>query len=103
MLELELLEIELSGEFNKGENEVGFQAIFSQFIIQATIEVDFEIDEFKDEDLGIMSDSYQLNGVEFFNMGILDREEEVLGLSKALLKEAKQSIENHFDKLVQNF
>jgi hypothetical protein len=100
---MELLEIELSGEFNKYENECGFQAIFNEFVIQATIEVDFEIDEPKDEEVGIMSDNYQLNKVQFFNMGITDREEEVTYPGDTLLKAAKQEIENHFDKLVQNF
>ncbi len=100
---LELFEIELTGEFNEVENECGFQAIFNDFIIQGTIEADFEVDEFKDEDLGIMSDSYQLNGVEFFNMGITDKEEEVYYPNEVLIIQAKQEIENHFDSLVQNF
>lgn len=100
---LELLEIELSGEFNKDESECGFQAIFNDFIISGIIEADFEVDEAKDEDLGIMCDNYQLNKVDFFNIGITDKDEEVYYPSDDLITKAKQEIENHFNGLVQNF
>tara|TARA_R110000751_G_scaffold206469_2_gene310503 strand:- start:3495 stop:3797 length:303 start_codon:yes stop_codon:yes gene_type:complete len=95
-----LIEVQKKGRFNVLYNEVEFIADYENYQISGTIECDIELDEMEDYLLGIR-DSYQLDGVTFWDIKIIDEMSVEISLSKELEKEWKQDVENYFDNLTQ--
>ena len=96
----ELIEVQKEGRFNVLYNEVEFMADYKDYQITGMAECDVQLDEMEDYLLGIR-DSYQLDGVTFWDIKIIDEMSEEISLSKELEKEWKQDVENYFDKLTQ--
>ncbi len=100
---MEFIEVQLSGEFDLISYECGFVCVYDGYVLTGMVDCDVEMDEEKDESVGIMKDSYCLNGVTYWYLEVKNNNEEKISLSEELMNKAKHEIENHFDKLVQNF
>ncbi len=102
-MENELIEVSADGQFSPEINECEFIADYQDFQVKGLIEVDIQLDEAADESVGIMNDSYRTDSVRFWFIKVIDNYGEEISISPEAAKEMKQDIENHFDKLTQEF
>ncbi len=95
--------LELESELTINNTEVEFTAHFQNYIITGQVECEISIDQEKEEEVGIMSNSYQLDKVSFWYLDVINFDEEIINLNNAELIKCKQEIENQLDTLVQIF
>jgi len=100
----ELIEIYHYGILDKDHtSNIEFEAIFNDYSFRGTVDVEIEICERAEPEVGIMRDSYQCNGIEYWRYDIINDACEVISLNKDEKNSCRNEIENYFDNLVQNF
>jgi hypothetical protein len=99
----ELLEVIQSGKFILNNLNCEFEAHYEDYTIYGSIDCEVEKSEEKDEDIGIMRDSYLLQSVDFWYIRVQDENSEKISLTKEEETSVKQDIENFFDVKVQSF
>ena len=98
----DLIEIQYQGIFEIGSTEVEFMADYEGYQITGTINCR-TVKEDKEEDVGIMDDSYIFNGATFWGVEVQNELSEKITLNEEELNACKNDIENYFNGLIQQF
>ena len=95
--------LELESELTISNTQSEFTAHYKNYVITGEIECEISIDQETEEEVGIMSDYYQLDRVSFLYLELVNNDEEKITLNKQELQSCKNDIENQLDTLVQEF
>ena len=95
--------LELESELTISNTQSEFTAHYKNYVITGEVECEISIDQETEEEVGIMSDYYQLDRVTFWYLEVVNNDEETITLNKQELQSCKNDIENQLDTLVQEF
>jgi len=95
-----LIEISHEGKFNQEHTNVIITAEFEDYTLKALVDSDVQLDVAAEPDLGIKN-SYRQDGVDFFQIDILDDMSQPMNLGGAEMASVKHEIENYLDGMVQ--
>ncbi|NQY30449.1 MAG: hypothetical protein HRT69_13370 [Flavobacteriaceae bacterium] len=95
--------LELEQDFELGNTETNFTAHYNDYIITGQVECDVILEHEAEEEVGIMSDQYQLEGINFWYLEVKNHNEEIINLNNEELQSCKNEIENELNNLVEQF